>query len=82
MTDLNIAYIASQNNVVLAENNIVGNITDVVHPLTNTLRNSNGTFTVTNSSSNGRYYYLNFGYDTTSGPAISVTGKKLYYQPV
>lgn len=82
MTGLLISYNGSPNNVAIVDRDIISNISANLHPVTDSIRNSDGTFTITNSTNVGLYYYLNFTYDTTAGPAIPVTGKKLYYQPV
>lgn len=80
MSDLLIGYIASANNVAYVDGNVVSNIALTFHPASSSIRESDGTFTIENTSNTDLYFYCDFTYDTSSGPAIPVSGKKCLYK--
>ena len=82
VTDLNVGYAASANNVAYVDGNKVNDIVEVLHPATNSIRESDGSFTVANTNNQDLYFYIYFTYDTSSGPAISATGKRCLYKRV
>lgn len=82
VTDLLTAYVAATQNAPIVDRDTVSGIVANLHPFTNSIREADGSFQIENTTANDLYYYICFGYDITSGPAISVTGKKCLYQRV
>ncbi len=80
VTDLLISYVSSTNNIPFVDKDDLTGITTNLHPLTNSIRETDGSFQIENTTDSDLYYYINFGYDITNGPAISVTGKKCLYK--
>lgn len=82
VTDLNMGYVASQNNVAMVNDAVVTSIATNHHPADSALRESDGGFTVENSTANDMYFYMNICYDLASGPNFLVSGKQVLYKVV
>lgn len=82
ITDLNLGYVASQNNVAISNDAEVQSIATNHHPADSSLRESDGSFLIENSSANNMYYYINFCYDISLGPEFPVAGKQVFYKLV
>ena len=79
VTDLNLGYIASPNDVEIKHGAKVTNIATYLHPADSSLRESDGGFLVENPTGNGLYFYMNYCYNVISGPTFPVSGKKILY---
>lgn len=80
LTDLNLGFIASQNDVGLVDGNIVTDIVLHNHPANDLFREDSGEFLIPNNTANDLYFYINFCYDVLQGPAFSVEGKRVFYE--
>lgn len=78
ITNLKSDYLASTDNISLVGGNQVTNVSDVVTGGTDSYRQPDGSFLLTNTSNTDLYYYINFSY-STSGPALNASGKCCIY---
>lgn len=82
VTNLNMGYIASQNDLVLSDDTVVTGIETNHHPTDSLLRQSDGSFLIENSTANDLYFYISFCYNISSGPNFLVSGKHVFYKVV
>ena len=82
ITDLNLGYVASQENVAIEQHAIVTNIVTYHHPADSAQRQSDGSFSVHNTAGNDLYFYMNICYDITNGPDFLLSGKRVLYKIV
>lgn len=79
ITDLKSNFLSSTDNIELVDGNAVENISEAVTTdVTDSYRQSDGSFLFNNTSDTNLYYYINFGY-SLSGPEFNVSGKNCYY---
>lgn len=82
ITDLNLGYVASQENVAIQQHVVVTNIVTYHNPADSAQRQSDGSFLVNNSTGNDLYFYMNICYNISDGPNFLLSGKRVIYKIV
>lgn len=80
ITDLNLGYVASRENVALIHQASVTNIVTYHHPADSAQRQSDGSFLVRNTAGNDLYFYFNICYNITNGPNFLIDNKRVIYK--
>lgn len=82
VTDLNLGYVSSRANVSIEQHVFVTNIVTYHNPADSAQRQSDGSFSVSNTSVNDLYFYMNICYDISNGPDFLLSGKRVLYKIV